>query len=80
MERVLHVEEAAGYGLLPEAERGHIVFFRKAADSQGNAILVEVDDRLDYEQLPTAEQGPIRYFRKLVGEGAQYPFDAGETL
>ena len=69
------------YALLPEADRGSILYFRKVENAAGSASVEEVAGRTAWEELPLEEQGPIRYFRKLRGGGAQSPFDAlGDSL
>lgn len=71
----------AAYALLPEANRGTILYFRKIESATGSISFTEVAGRTAWEELPLEEQGPIRYFRKLSGGGAQSPFDAiGDSL
>ncbi len=71
----------AAYGLLPEEERGQVLFFRKPSGTGRGTALVEVSGRDAYDRLDPDEKGPIRYFRKLVGSGSGYPFDArGDSL
>ena len=74
------ISEAA-YGLLPEAQRGRILFFRRTIDAQGTPVLEELLNRQAYAELPAEQKGPMRYFRKLVGGGANSPFNArGDSL
>ena len=67
------VMSEAAYGLLPEDERGQILFFQRITDDSGQVRLEKVAD-FAYDELPAGEQGPIRYFRKLSGAGAEFPF------
>ena len=61
------------YGLLPENQRGRILYF--------TASMEKVDGRGEYEALAPEERGPIHYFRKQRGGGSQFPFDAdGKTM
>ena len=63
----------AAYGLLPEDERGQILFFQRITEDSGQVRLEKIAD-FAYDELPAGEQGPIRYFRKLSGAGAEFPF------
>jgi hypothetical protein len=70
----------AAYGLLEVEEQGDVRYFRRTADAQGEIALSEVSEAA-YQELEADQQGPIRYFRILLGEGAQFPFDAaGDSL
>ncbi|NKB69738.1 MAG: hypothetical protein GKR89_21925 [Candidatus Latescibacteria bacterium] len=65
----------AGYGVLEEEEQGDIRFFRRTASGQTQV------QQLAYDSLPAEEKGPIGYYRILLGDGAQFPFDAnGDSL
>ncbi len=71
----------AAYALLPEDDRGTILYFRKNESITGSVSFEAVSNRTAWEELPLEEQGPIRYFRKLRGGGAQSAFDAmGDSL
>ena len=70
----------AAYGLLEVEEQGDVRYFRRIADAQGEIELSEVSEAA-YQDLEADQQGPIRYFRILLGDGAQFPFDAaGDSL
>ena len=70
----------AAYGLLEVEEQGDLRYFRRIVDAQGRITLSEVS-AASYQELEADQQGPIRYFRILLGEGAQFPFDAaGDSL
>ena len=70
----------AAYGLLEVEEQGDVRYFRRTADAQGEITLSEVSEAA-YQDLEADQQGPIRYFRILLGDGAQFPFDAaGDSL
>ena len=68
------------YGLLEVEEQGDVRYFRRIADPQGEIELSEISEAA-YQDLEADQQGPIRYFRILLGDGAQFPFDAaGDSL